>query len=285
MIFLVILGLIIAIIAILFAFQNSALIVISFGAWQFEESLAIVLLITLGIGIIISLLLSLPTIIKRGWITSRQKNKITELQEQVSYQKQEFVKQLEYGKYLKKNQQDILNACSLTDSVTEFLNQEATLQLIDYLLQQIRTRVGNSDYSSLAIFVLNFEPTKSHHDIDTKEWEHSIHRAIAKRLTKAITPNSFLGVSNDQHFICLTLSLTGQKVTEYAEYIIGQITASSLQKVDGTTMALKAFLGGAIADPADQVNSQSFFQQAEQNLTIAKEQKRKSIIITEIINY
>ena len=76
MTFVVILGVIIAILAILFAFQNATIIAISLGAWKFEESLAIVLLITLGLGIIISLLLSIPTIIKRGWINSRQQKKL-----------------------------------------------------------------------------------------------------------------------------------------------------------------------------------------------------------------
>ncbi len=83
MILVVILGVIIAIFAILFAFQNPTTVAISLGTWQFEESLAIVLLITLGIGIIISLLLSIPTIIKRGWINSRNKRKIAELEAKV----------------------------------------------------------------------------------------------------------------------------------------------------------------------------------------------------------
>ena len=75
MVFLVIVGLIIAVAAILFAFQNATVVTISLGVWQFKQSLAIILLATLGLGIIISLLLSVPTIIKRGWQTSRQRKK------------------------------------------------------------------------------------------------------------------------------------------------------------------------------------------------------------------
>ena len=71
MLFFVIFGLVIAIAAILFAFQNSAIVAINFGIWQFKESLAIVLLMTLRLGIIISLLLSIPTLIKRGWKSSK----------------------------------------------------------------------------------------------------------------------------------------------------------------------------------------------------------------------
>lgn len=47
MIFFVIAGLVMALGAILFAFPNSTVVTISFGVWQFQQSLAIVLLITL----------------------------------------------------------------------------------------------------------------------------------------------------------------------------------------------------------------------------------------------
>ena len=279
----VILGVIIAILAILFAFQNATIIAISLGAWKFEESLAIVLLITLGLGIIISLLLSIPTIIKRGWINSRQQKKIADLEEHVNYQRKEFTRQLEQSKLLKQNYQETLQSFSLTDSATVFLNQEAIVKLVTYLLQQIKTRIGNSRYSSLCVFLLSVEPAKSQHNISAQEWENSINRAIAKRLANGINPNSFLGVTNKKRFICLNLGLTGQQSTEYSEYLIEQLTASPLQKADGTTMALKVYLGGAIADPADQIDSRSFLQQAEQNLAQAREQKRNSVVITEIV--
>ena len=71
-----ILGVIIAILATLFAFQNPTLVVITVGTLQFEEPLVSVLLITLGLGITISLLLFMPTYIQRGWINYKQKKKI-----------------------------------------------------------------------------------------------------------------------------------------------------------------------------------------------------------------
>ena len=45
-------------------------------------------------------------------------------------------------------------------------------------------------------------------------------------------------------------------------YLIEQLTASALQKADGTTMALKVYLGVAIADPADKIDSRGFLEQA-----------------------
>lgn len=283
MIVAIILGVIIAIFAILFAFQNATTVVISLGTWQFEESLALVLLITLGIGITISLLLSTPTIIKRGWINSRQKRKIIDLETNISNQEQELAKQSEYSKLLKENHQEVLHAFSLTDLATEFLNPEASLTLVTYLLQQIKTRINNPHYSSLSVFLLSVEPAKSNHDISTIEWENSINRAIARRLSHAINSNSFLGITEQKYYVCLTLGLTGQQANEYSEYLIEQLTQSPLTKADGTTMPLKVYVGGAIADPADQIDSDSFLEQAEENLEQAAERKRNSVIITEIV--
>lgn len=282
MIFLAILGIIIAILAILFAIQNSTLIAISLGAWQFQESLAIILLVTLGLGIIVSSLLSIPAIIKRNWLNSRQQKKIAELEEQINYQKKEFLRQSDQNQALKQSHQEVLRAFSLTDSVTDFLNQEATLKLVTYLLQQVKTRIGDSHYSSLSLFVLYVEQAKSRNNISVQEWDNSIYRAIAKRLANGITPNSLLGVTNQRNLICLTLGLTKQEAAEYGEYLIEQLTASPLQKVDETTINLKASLGGAIANQGCQIDSQSFWQQVEQNLSRAKRQFSNPIVIRKI---
>lgn len=67
---LVIFALIISLIAILFALQNSYTIPVSFLVWQFDGSLALVLLLTLALGVVIGLLVSIPTILKRGWKSS-----------------------------------------------------------------------------------------------------------------------------------------------------------------------------------------------------------------------
>lgn len=283
MIAIVIFGVVIAIFAILFALQNATKVIINLGAWQFQESLAIVLLITLGIGITISLLLSVPTILKRGWINSRQRKTIMDLEAEVTQQVQKLTEHSEQAKLLQQNQQEILRALSLTDSATGFLNPEAIMTLLTYLLEQITTRTNNPRYSSLSIFVLSVEPAKYDHDISTIEWENSVNRAIAKRLAQGINFDSFLGVTEKKCFICLTLGLTGKQASEYSEYLIEQLTSSPLQKADGTKMPLKVYLGGAIADPADKIDSHSFFAQAEQNLVQAAEKRPNSAIITEIV--
>ncbi len=75
-----IVAIIVAILAVVFALQNAVPITVSFLTWRFESSLALVLLITVALGIIMSLLVSVPSTIKKMKLISSQKKKIQELE-------------------------------------------------------------------------------------------------------------------------------------------------------------------------------------------------------------
>jgi putative membrane protein len=71
-----------AIVAVLFALQNNVPITVSFFAWSFGGSLALVLLITLGIGAIVAGLLSSPRLLRSQWAGSRLRRQVATLEEQ-----------------------------------------------------------------------------------------------------------------------------------------------------------------------------------------------------------
>ena len=73
-------AIVVAILAVVFALQNAVPITVSFLTWRFESSLALVLLITVALGILMSLLVSVPSMIKTRKMTSSQKKKIQELE-------------------------------------------------------------------------------------------------------------------------------------------------------------------------------------------------------------
>ena len=73
-------AIIVAILAVVFALQNAVPITVSFLTWRFESSLALVLLIVLALGILMSLLVSVPSRVKRMKLISSQKKKIQELE-------------------------------------------------------------------------------------------------------------------------------------------------------------------------------------------------------------
>ena len=81
-----ILGIVFAIGAVVFAMQNNVAVVVSIAFWQFEGSLALVLLVALGLGVLIAGLVSSPTVIRGQWVASRLRHQVAELEEKLSQQ-------------------------------------------------------------------------------------------------------------------------------------------------------------------------------------------------------
>ena len=265
MILLVVVGLIMAILAVLFAFQNAAVVTINFGVWQLEQSLTIILISTLGLGIIISILLSLPTILKRGWQNSRQKNKIAQLQTQIKSNNQITFQQQQQSLAQQQATQELLQAFSLSDAVTGLLSKNAAVELTEHLLQQLKTQPNNPRYAALIVMLIAIEPESQRHKVDFGK-ENAVYKAIAKRLINAVAADSFLGITERKRFISLSLGLRGAKVSEYAAYLQEKVTDSPLQKADGTLLPLKMSVGGIIVDPTDVLDARSVLKQAEHSL-------------------
>lgn len=282
MVLLAIAGLLMAILAVLFAFQNAAVVTINLGVWQWEQSLAIVLIVTLGLGIIISILLSLPTILKRGWQNSQQKSQIAELRAKLRSTNQATLQEQQQSMTQREAFQEILQAFALTDEVTGVLSKAPTIELTEHLLRQMQKQPKNPRYASLVAMLVSFEPAKSQRNFADLGSENALYKAIAKRFKNAITPDTFLGITERKRFIGLILGLRGTEAKEYLAYLQEQITASPLQKADGVLLPLKMSVGGVIVDPTDLVDGRNILKQAEHNLEIALHRGRGSLEVSEV---
>lgn len=85
-----ILALIIAILAVIFAVQNVAVVTIAFFSWNIQTSLAVALLVALGAGVLITLLLSIPRLIKGKWNSVTRKKAFSSLESERDSLKQKF---------------------------------------------------------------------------------------------------------------------------------------------------------------------------------------------------
>lgn len=81
-------GIAVAIGAVVFALQNIAPVTVTLAMWNFEGSLALVLLFALGLGALIAGLLSSPAVIRGQWTIGRQRSRIAELERQLAAQEQ-----------------------------------------------------------------------------------------------------------------------------------------------------------------------------------------------------
>lgn len=79
-----ILGIAFAIGAVVFALQNNGLVVVTLALWSFEGSLAIVLLLALGLGVLITALLTTPTMLRAQWTAQRLRRQVASLEREVA---------------------------------------------------------------------------------------------------------------------------------------------------------------------------------------------------------
>ncbi len=82
-----IVALAIALIAVIFALQNTMTITIAFFVWQVTGSLSLVLLITLAIGVVIGLLVLAPSAIKNSLAASSHRKRIGTLEKELDEHK------------------------------------------------------------------------------------------------------------------------------------------------------------------------------------------------------
>lgn len=76
----IIIALIIAVLAVIFALQNLTAVTVTFFIWKFDGSLALVLLLSVVVGVLISLLASLPGLIRGKWTVASQRKKLAALE-------------------------------------------------------------------------------------------------------------------------------------------------------------------------------------------------------------
>lgn len=79
-------GIFIAIGAVIFALQNNTPVIVTLALWSFEGSLALVLLVSLGLGVLIAGLLSSPAVIRGQWTMGRLRNRVADLERQLDEQ-------------------------------------------------------------------------------------------------------------------------------------------------------------------------------------------------------
>src|SRR5688572_3698161 len=79
---LLILGIALAIGVVGFALQNNVPVTVTFAFWSFDGSLALVLLLAMGLGVLIAGLLSSPSMIKCRWTRSRLSQQVSRLEQE-----------------------------------------------------------------------------------------------------------------------------------------------------------------------------------------------------------
>ncbi len=79
---------VIAVLAVFFASYNQVIIQVNLFGYLVQGPTGLFLVITLGIGLLLGVLLMLPSIIGRSWMIMKHKRRVRELEDAISNQKQ-----------------------------------------------------------------------------------------------------------------------------------------------------------------------------------------------------
>lgn len=77
-------ALFIAVLAVIFAVQNNDSATVAFALWKFEGSMALMLLISMAAGALMSIFVSMPSNIRARWTIRQQRKKMMELEASLS---------------------------------------------------------------------------------------------------------------------------------------------------------------------------------------------------------
>ncbi len=70
----------VSLVAVMFALQNNLPVTVAILAWTFEGSLALILFVALIVGALVSVLASVPTVVKGRWAAASLKKRIAALE-------------------------------------------------------------------------------------------------------------------------------------------------------------------------------------------------------------
>ena len=264
----------IAFLAILFALQNNSEVTITLFVWQYQESLAIVLLTTLAIGAIIGLLVATPTILRRGWRISRDRRRAEGLEEEVQAKNQVVAKQAEKTETVRLRYQSLLKTLDLTDPVTDLPHRRLLNQVVAATLKQMDVNSEEPNYDSLCVFLMAAECAKPEDNLDSAAQEEPLWCAIAQTLQTQIQYDSWLYSDGHGQFACTVLGLPIEAAAKYGESLQASLTQHAIQLQDGAVVKVSVSLGGAIADRAHPVDAQTLIEQAEQALVQSQQRGR-----------
>jgi diguanylate cyclase (GGDEF)-like protein len=269
--FLVVLALAIALLAVLFALQNTAPVAISFFAWSAQEPLALVLLSTLAAGVIIGLLISVPSIIKRNLKLSHRRRELEELGWQFQEKDQEIAIYRQETESMRLKQSELLTALAVTEPRTGLLKEEFAPHGINYLLQRLTDPTDPTAAQrgrSVSVFLIDTHPSDSLNGSASVHQEQVL-QAIVQRLHHTRPADSWLYHNGYGHFVLTASGLNYKTASEVGEALRRALSAHPIALDNGTAVPITVNIGGAIAQ-ASTLGTRSLLQQAEAALESAK---------------
>jgi len=270
-------ALVIAFLAILFALQNTNLVTIQLFVWEYQQSLALVLLGTLAIGVILGLLVSVPTVIRRNVRISRQQTQVERLLQQVEEKTQAVQSEAQKTHAVHQEYEERLNQLGLLEPTTALLRQDLMATAIAAQLQQLQAWSQYGQTTTFGVLTFKVLPASSEPVPSTE-----VMAAAAKILLQRSTPTTCWYSNGQGSFAATVPGLTPKAITQYAEDLQATVLDQLPSLVESQTDDTNVAVGGAIADVSQATDGQQLIQTAEQAVETALQRGRNRVKISQL---
>ncbi|MEM9006217.1 MAG: lipopolysaccharide assembly protein LapA domain-containing protein [Cyanobacteria bacterium P01_F01_bin.86] len=273
----VISALLVAFLAILFALQNTNLVTIQFFIWEYRQSLALILLGTLAIGVIVGLLVSFPAILRRGQKFARAQKQTDSLKELVEEKEQTMNAEVHKFGVVKQSYGELLQTLGLIEPTTGLLRSELLNQAIATQVETLKTSGETPQAQSLSVLRFKVQPsiTDGYHAED-------VFAAVARLLQKRATVNTWFYSDGNGLFTATTTDLDMKAVTRYGEELQTAILEDLAKNTTGQSLEADVSIGGAIADAKTSADANQLLETAEQALEQALQRGRNRLRILQV---
>lgn len=250
---LIVAAIVIAFVAIAFALQNNTPVEVHLLVQQFEFSLALLLLTTLAIGVLIGLLVLLPSLIKRGWRGARVQRQAESLESQLQEREQALANQGKNTDRLRQSHQNLLQALGMIDNNTGLISSRVLAQTLSALIKQMKLQPGNPQFDSIGLLVVEAHRREPLGEVATTERQNALlDEAIAVIIRKSVTFDTWLycdsKADEGAQFMCVLTGMDKGGLRQYGEVLQAALVKEPLILSDESVVAVEAKVGGAIAD-------------------------------------
>ena len=278
--FFVILALVIALLAVLFAIQNTDVVTISLFTLTLQESLALVLLLTLAAGVLIGLFVSIPALVRRSMRVSAVRRELEEMGWRFQEKDKEISSYQQASDRVRQQNTELMAALGNVEPKTGLFRAELVVPSVSYLLQRMAENIHDPRYNSVSVYEIDPYPETEElfgNPAVQSQWL----RAVAYRLQRVASSDSWLYHDGRGRFVCVTPGLTTKTASDYGETMRTALAEESLQLEDGSTLPVVVSIGGAIAHFMEHVDSHFLLQQANEALDHAKRRGRNRFRLVE----
>ena len=249
----IILAIAIAFVTIAFALLNNQQVPVDLLFARPQGSLAVILLITLAIGVLVGILVLVPTVIKRGWRISRLTRQTADLEQEVTSRDRNLTDQTQNTDRLRQSHENLLLAMGLTDVNTGLLDAKTLPQTLAALIQQMKLQPGNPQFGSIGLLIVDAKRQAELGEVETTERQNALlDSAIAQTIRRNVTLDTWLYCDsrdeNGAQFMCVLTGMDKSGLKQYGETMRAALTDEPLKLSDDSVVAVDTKVGGAVAD-------------------------------------